>query len=78
MDFGPCPHMFVEETVFSWKEKENLKQRWLPGCWKKIQSTQEVKENAFWLDKTGQNVRIFEEVLLPSYVQQEQKNKQFT
>ena len=31
------------------------------GIW--IQNTQEVKENAFSLDKTGQNVRIFEEVL---------------
>ena len=30
---------------------------------KKIQNTQEVKQNASWLDKTGQNVRIFEEVL---------------
>ena len=29
----------------------------------KIQNTHEVKENAFELDKTGQNVRIFEEVL---------------
>ena len=30
---------------------------------KKIQNTQEVKENAFQLDKTGQNVHIFVEVL---------------
>ena len=28
-----------------------------------VQHTSEVKENAFWLDKTGQNVHIFEEVL---------------
>ena len=28
-----------------------------------IQNTQEIKENAFELDKTGQNVQIFEEVL---------------
>ena len=30
---------------------------------KKIQNTQEIKENAFQLDKTGQNVQILEEVL---------------
>ena len=29
----------------------------------KIQNTQESKENAFQLDKTGQSVHIFEEVL---------------
>ena len=30
---------------------------------KKIQNTQEIKENAFYLDKTGQYVHIFDEVL---------------
>ena len=29
----------------------------------KIQNTEEIKENAFKLDKTGQNVQIFYEVL---------------
>ena len=28
-----------------------------------VQNTQEVKENAFSLDKTGQNVPVFEEVV---------------
>ena len=31
---------------------------------KKIHNTQELKENASLLDKTGQNVRIFEEVFV--------------
>ena len=43
--------------------EKNLKQSWLPAFWKKIQNTQEVKEKVFWLDKTGQNVRIFKELL---------------
>ena len=28
-----------------------------------VENTQEMRENAFWLDKTGQNVEIFEGVL---------------
>ena len=28
-----------------------------------IQNTQEVKKNVFYLDKTGQNVQIFKDVL---------------
>ena len=27
--------------------QKNLKQSWLPAFWKKIQNTQEIKENAF-------------------------------
>ena len=52
--------LFSEFQAHQFKKK--MKQSWLPVFWKKIQNTQEVKENAFLLDKQ-QNVRIFEKVL---------------
>ena len=55
--------MMILKLIFYDYEKKNLKQSGLPAFWNKIQITQEVKENAFWFDKTGQNVHIFEEVL---------------
>ena len=46
--------------------RKNLKQSWLPAFRRRrnVKNTQEVKRNAVELDKTRQNSRIFQEVLL--------------
>ena len=58
--------------------EKNLKQSSLLALWKNIQNTQEVKENTFQLDKTGQNVWVFEEVLFffKLHTTKKHKNKQ--
>ena len=49
-----------EKDYVTNQDKRLVKGHW---CTLLFQNTQEIKENAFYLDETGQNVHIFEEVL---------------
>ena len=54
---------------------EDVNQSWLPAFRKKIKNTQEVKKDAFELDRTRQNVQIFEEVLFHEDLEKVQLNE---